>query len=104
MILWFLCFSKAGSRRIRYTLPTLVNAYLRLIFQVSVSYDNKSNSNEERTGIHKDFIKFLTMEQLNDNDSVTDFLLNIHHKIDEIIKVVNTAYPELSLLYIYLAW
>ena len=90
-------FSKGGSRRIRYTLPTLVNAYLRLILQVSETYDNKSNSNEEGTGIHKDFIKFLTMDQLNDNDSVTDFILNIHHKIDEIIKVVNTAYPELSL-------
>ena len=36
------------------------------------------------------------MDQLNDNDSVTDFILNIHHKIDEIIKVVNTAYPELG--------
>jgi vacuolar protein sorting-associated protein 35 len=89
-------FSKGGSRRIRYTLPTLVNAYLRLILQVNETYDNKSNSNEEGTGIHKDFIKFLSMDQLNDNDSVTDFILNIHHKIDEIIKVVNTAYPELG--------
>ena len=37
------------------------------------------------------------MDQLGDNDSVTDFIMNIHHKIDEIIKVVNTAYPELAL-------
>ena len=90
-------FSKGGSRRIKYTLPTLVNAYLRLILQVSESYDNKVNPSEEGTGIHKEFIKFLTMDQLGDNDSVTDFILNIHHKIDEIIKVVNTAYPELAL-------
>ena len=90
-------FSKGGTRRIKYTLPTLVNAYLRLILQVNETYDNKLNPNEEGTGIHKDFIKFLSMEQLSDNDSVTDFILNIHHKIDEIIKVVNTAYPELAL-------
>ena len=90
-------FSKGGTRRIKYTLPTLVNAYLRLILQVMETYDNKLNPNEEGTGIHKDFIKFLTMDQLGDNDSVTDFIMNIHHKIDEIIKVVNTAYPELAL-------
>ena len=90
-------FSKGGTRRIKYTLPTLVNAYLRLILQVNETYDNKVNPNEEGTGIHKDFIKFLTMDQLGDNDSVTDFIMNIHHKIDEIIKVVNTAYPELAL-------
>ena len=89
-------FSKGGTRRIKYTLPTLVNAYLRLILQVNETYDNKLNPNEDGTGIHKDFIKFLSMEQLSDNDSVTDFILNIHHKIDEIIKVVNTAYPELA--------
>ena len=90
-------FSKGGTRRIKYTLPTLVNAYLRLILQVNETYDNKLNPSEEGTGIHKDFVKFLSMEQLSDNDSVTDFILNIHHKIDEIIKVVNTTYPELAL-------
>ena len=89
-------FSKGGTRRIKYTLPTLVNAYLRLILQINETYDNKLNPNEEGTGIHKDFIKFLSMDQLSDNDSVTDFILNIHHKIDEIIKVVNTTYPELA--------
>ena len=90
-------FSKGGSRRIKYTLPSLVNAYLRLILQVNESYDNKVNPSEEGNGIHKEFVKFLTMDQLNDNDTVTDFILNTHHKIDEIIKVVNTAYPELAL-------
>ena len=90
-------FSKGGTRRIKYTLPTLVNAYLRLLLQVNETYENKINPNEEGTGIHKDFIKFLSMDQLGDNDSVTDFILNIHHKVDEIIKVVNTAYPELAL-------
>ena len=95
-------FSKGGKRRIKYTLPTLINAYLRLILQVNESYENKQNPSEEGTGIHKDFIKFLSMDQLNDNDNVTDFILNIHHKIDEIIKVVNTDYPELALK-LYLA-
>jgi len=86
-------FAKGGTRRIKYTLPTLVNAYLRLALQVNESY----NPNEEGTGVHKEFIKFLSMNQLSDNDSVSEFLLNVHHKIDEIIKVVNTAYPELGL-------
>ncbi len=90
-------FAKGGTRRIKYTLPTLVNAYLKLILQVNETYENKLNPNEDGTGIHKDFIKFLSMEQLGDNDSVTNFILNVHNKIDEIIKVVNTAYPELAL-------
>ena len=90
-------FAKGGTRRIKYTLPTLVNAYLKLILQVNETYENKLNPNEDGTGIHKDFIKFLSMEQLGDNDSVTNFILNVHNKIDEIIKVVNPAYPELAL-------
>ena len=90
-------FAKGGTRRIKYTLPTLVNAYLRLALQVNETHNDKVNPNEEGTGIHKEFIKFLIMDKLNDNDSVTEFIINIHHKIDEIIKVVNTAYPELGL-------
>ena len=89
-------FAKGGTRRIKYTLPTLVNAYLRLALQVNETHYNKLNPSEEGTGIHKDFIKYLSMSQLSDNDAVTDFITNVHHKIDEIIKVVNTAYPELG--------
>ena len=36
------------------------------------------------------------MDKLSDNDSVTEFIINIHHKVDEIIKVINAAYPELE--------
>ena len=90
-------FAKGGTRRIKYTLPTLVNAYLRLALQVNETHYNKLNPSEDGTGIHKDFIKYLSMSQLSDNDAVSDFIINIHHKIDEIIKVVNTTYPELGL-------
>jgi len=86
-------FAKGGSRRIKYTLPTLVNAYLRLALQVNESY----NPNEEGNGIHKEFIKYLSMNQLGDNDAVSGFIINVHNKVDEIIKVINTAYPELAL-------
>ena len=90
-------FAKGGTRRIKYTLPTLANAYLRLALQVNESHDNQVNPSEEGTGIHKDFVSFLTMTQLGDNDSVSEFILNIHKKIDEIVKVLNTAYPELGI-------
>jgi len=90
-------FAKGGTRRIKYTLPTLVNAYLKLALQVSESYDNKVNPVEDATGIHKDFVNFLSMNNLNDSDSVSEFILNIHKKIDEICNVVNTTYPETGL-------
>ena len=90
-------FAKGGTRRIKYTLSTLVNAYLRLALQVSETHYNKLNPSEDGTGIHKEFIKYLSMDNLSENDAVTEFIINIHHKIDEIIKVVNTAYPELGL-------
>ena len=90
-------FAKGGTRRIKYTLSTLVNAYLKLALQVSETHYNKLNPSEEGTGIHKEFIKYLSMDNLSENDAVTEFIINIHHKIDEIIKVVNTAYPELGL-------
>ena len=90
-------FAKGGTRRIKYTLPTLVNAYLRLTLQVDETHYNKLNPNEEGTGIHKEFIKYLIMDKLSDNDAVSEFITNIHHKVDEIIKVVNTAYPDLGI-------
>ena len=90
-------FAKGGSRRIKYTLPTLVNAYLRLALQVTESFYFKNNPSKRGTGIHKDFVNFLTMDKLSDEKSVCEFLKNIHLKIDEITKVVNTAYPELAL-------
>ena len=90
-------FAKGGTRRIKYTLPTLVNAYLRLTLQVDETHYNKLNPNEEGTGIHKEFIKYLIMDKLSDNDAVSEFITNVHHKVDEIIKVVNTAYPDLGI-------
>ena len=90
-------FAKGGTRRIKYTLPTLVNAYLRLALQVDETHYNKLNPNEEGTGIHKEFIKYLIMDKLSDNDAVSEFITNVHHKVDEIIKVVNTAYPDLGI-------
>ena len=95
-------FAKGGTRRIKYTLPTLVNAYLRLALQINETHYAKLNSNEEGTGVHKEFIKYLLMDKLSDNDAVCDFILNLHHKVDEIIKVVNTAYPDLGIK-LYLA-
>ena len=90
-------FAKGGTRRIKYTLPTLVNAYLRLTLQVDETHYNKLNPNEEGTGIHKEFIKYLIMDKLSDSDAVSEFITNVHHKVDEIIKVVNTAYPDLGI-------
>ena len=92
-------FAKGGTRRIKYTLPTLVNAYLRLVLQVNEAMEYKSNpsSAENTTGIHKDFVNYLDMSNINDNDAFSEFVLNIHQKINEIIGVINTAYPELGL-------
>ena len=70
---------------------------MKLALQVSESYDNKVNPVEDATGIHKDFVGFLSMNNLNDSDAVSEFILNIHKKIDEICNVVNTAYPETGL-------
>ena len=92
-------FAKGGTRRVKYTLPTLVNAYLKLVYQVNSSYEYKTNpeSAEESTAVHKDFVSYLDMSRINDTDSFSEFVLNIHQKINEIIQVINTAYPDLGL-------
>ena len=36
------------------------------------------------------------MNYLSESYSVNNFIINIHHKIDEIIKVVYTLYPILG--------
>ena len=55
-------FSKGGNRRIKYTLPTLVNAFVRLGYQVSEAYEYKNHlndQNENNTGVHQEFINYL---------------------------------------------
>lgn len=97
-------FAKGGTRRIKYTLTTLVNAYLRLAYQINEACYYKFNQigEENITPIHKDFISFLDLSQFNDNDALINFVLSIHQKINEIIQVINTDYPDMGLK-LYLA-
>ena len=92
-------FSKGGNRRIKYTLPTLVNAFVRLGYQVSEAYEYKNHlndQNENNTGVHQEFINYLDMTAFESDSFYEQFLTKIHTHINEIINMLIQPYPELS--------
>ena len=92
-------FSKGGNRRIKYTLPTLVNAFVRLGYQVSEAYEYKNHlndQNENNTGVHQEFINYLDMTAFESDSFYEQYLTKIHTHINEIINMLIQPYPELS--------
>lgn len=92
-------FSKGGNRRIKYTLPTLVNAFVRLGYQVTEAYEYKNHLNEQNennTGVHQDFINYLDMTAFESDSFYEQYLTKIHTHINEIINMLIQPYPELS--------
>ena len=92
-------FSKGGNRRIKYTLPTLVNAFVRLGYQVSEAYEynnHLNDQNENNTGVHQEFINYLDMTAFESDSFYEQYLTKIHTHINEIINMLIQPYPELS--------
>ena len=92
-------FSKDGNRRIKYTLPTLVNAFIRLGYQVTEAYECKNHmrdQNENQTGVHQDFITYLDMTSFDNDQFYEQYLTKVHLHINQIINMLVGPYPELS--------
>ena len=92
-------FSKGGNRRIKYTLPTLVNAFIRLGYQVTEAYECKNHmrdQNENQTGVHQDFITYLDMTSFDNDQFYEQYLTKVHLHINQIINMLVGPYPELS--------
>ena len=87
-------FKKGGVKRVKYTLPTLVNAFLHLGYQVSESYRVEESS--ESNNIHLEFIKYLDMSIFESDDDYEEFMLKIHEKVNEIITSLIETYPQIS--------
>ena len=87
-------FMKGGVKRIKYTLPTLVNAYLHLAYQISESY--RADYNSSSNNVHLDFIKYLDMSIFESDEIYENFMEKIHSKVLEIINSLIETYPEIS--------
>jgi len=87
-------FIKGGAKRIKYTLPTLVNAFLHLGYQVSESY--RAVEPSESNNIHLEFIQYLDMTNFESDDDYEDFMFKIHEKVNNIIISLIEIYPKIS--------
>ena len=91
-------FAKGGNRRIKYTLPTLANAFIRLGYQITCAYETKYGSSQinDQSGIHNEFISTLDIDQISSNDVYIDFMNQIHSHLKEIMLILVDAYPEIT--------
>jgi vacuolar protein sorting-associated protein 35 len=90
-------FLKGGIRRIKFTLPAMVNAYIIFCSMVCYGYDAKLNDTQKTTNkpIHEEFINKLQPKFENSNEYIK-LLINTYTTVNDIITNISNTYQELA--------
>lgn len=88
-------FFKGGIKRMKYTIPPLISAYLLLIAKLSYGFWATSNTEEESKAAY--FNNFIDVEIKFENESeYIAILKKLYVDINECIKPLILSYPEMA--------
>ena len=93
-------FSKGGPKRMRFTVPSLVNAYLLLMTKVSMAFQHKLSleKGSDVKASTPNFQEFIHIElPFGSEDEVIKFLVKGYDNIQEMVVFLNSPYPEIAL-------
>ena len=93
-------FIKGGIKRIKYTLPSLVNAYINLAYSISAAM-NKVNNIEDNSlnkdkQIHLDFVNYYNLKNIDSNDLYHKFMRRIYNQINDVISIIENDFAEIA--------
>lgn len=93
-------YSKGGNKRMRFTMPSLINAYLLLLTKVSSAFNYKLEIESGKevkpmTPIYQEFVNLRL--NFSNPDEVVRFLVRGYDIVQEMIGFISPHYPELSL-------
>ena len=98
-------FIKGGTKRQKFTLAALVNAYLTLAYKISYAL-NKINGVEDnrKEKIHEDFVNYYNLRSLDTNEQIHKFMRRIYSQVNDTISIIENDFSDQALkLYLSLA-
>ena len=98
-------FIKGGTKRQKFTLTALVNAYITLGYKLSYAL-NKINGVEDsrKEKIHEDFVNYYNLKSLDTNEQIHKFMRRIYSQINDTISIIENDFADQALkLYLSLA-
>ena len=98
-------FIKGGTKRQKFTLSALVNAYITLGYKISYAL-NKINGVEDsrKEKIHEDFVNYYNLGSLDTNEQIHKFMRRIYSQINDTISIIENDFSDIALkLYLSLA-
>ena len=98
-------FIKGGTKRQKFTLTALVNAYLTLAYKITYAL-NKINGVEDsrKEKIHEDFVNYYNLRSLDTNEQIHKFMRRIYSQINDTISIIENDFSDQALkLYLSLA-
>lgn len=90
-------FIKGGSKRMKFTLPSLINAYISLASGVSYAYA-KANGYKDNIGgvIHQDYMNKYNLHHIDSIDSYEKFMNKIYLQINDTLTLIANEYAEIA--------
>jgi len=89
-------FSKGGLKRMKYTIPPLISAYLLLTSKLSYGLWAKLGNTVDETKIGN-FQSFIDIDIPFDNDSeYTEKMKKLYKDVDDLIKLLISSYPDMA--------
>ena len=98
-------FIKGGTKRQKFTLTALINAYLTLAYKRTYAL-NKLNGVEDsrKEKIHEDFVNYYNLRSLDTNEQIHKFMRRIYSQINDTISIIENDFSDQALkLYLSLA-
>ena len=91
-------FIKGGSKRMKYTLPALINAYISLAYGVSTAVAKQNGIPDSRTTpIHLDSVsQYSSLHSIDTNGLYVKFLNRIYTQINDTMTLISVDYPEIA--------
>ena len=98
-------FIKGGLKRQKFTLTSLVNAYITLAYKVSYTLNKLNEIEDNRTEkIHEDFVNYYNLRSLDSNEQIYKFMRRIYSQINDTISIIENDFSDIALkLYLSLA-
>ena len=88
-------FSKGGLKRMKYTIPPLISAYLLLTSKLSYGLWAKDNTLDENKVAN--FNNFVDLEIKSENQSeYIEIIKKLYNDINDCIKLLISSYPEMA--------
>ena len=98
-------FIKGGTKRQKFTLAALVNAYITLAYKIAFAL-NKINGVEDsrKEKIHEDFVNYYNLRSLDTNEQIHKFMRRIYSQINDTISIIQNDFSDQAVkLYLSLA-